>query len=88
MGWLCRREGCRADEQGASGMEGDTLALCLGCGMAKSVVAHCAQAARQDVTQVAFDKLPSFHRVDARGIALGAILPAETDVGISYRNDA
>ena len=58
MGWLLRGgEDCRADEQGPSGVEGDSLAFDLGGGVVKSKVSHRAQASRQDVAQVASDEL-------------------------------
>lgn len=83
MGWLLRGEDdCRADEQGPAGVEGDALALGLGGGVVESMVAHGAQAARQDVAQVAFDELRAFDRLDARGIAVGAVFPTEADVGV------
>jgi hypothetical protein len=49
--------GCRANWQGASGVEGDALPFGLGCGVAEAVVAHRKQAAGQDVAQVTLDEL-------------------------------
>ena len=88
MGRLCGRDGRRADEQGPPGVEGDALAFDFGRGMAEAVVAHRPHAARQDVAQVAFDELRAFDGLDALGIAVGAVLPAEADMGVGDRNDA
>ena len=68
-------------------MEGDTLALGFGGGMAKAVVAHGAEAGRQDVAQVTFYKLLAWDRLDARGVAIGSVGPAEADMGIGNGND-
>ena len=80
--WRGEDDGCGADEQGPSGVEGDSFALGLGSGVVKSIVAHRAQAARQDVAQVALDELPAFDRLGASGIAMGAVFLTETDMGV------
>ena len=49
----------RLDEQGPSGMEGDPLAFEFGSGMAEAEVTNGAHPARQDMAQVAEDKLDS-----------------------------
>jgi hypothetical protein len=76
------------DEQGPAGVEGDALAFLLRCGMAESIVPHRPQTTRQDVAQVAFDKLSAWDRVGAHGVAVGAVLVAEADVGIGNGNYA
>ena len=88
MGWLFGSDECGTDEQGSPGVEGDSLAFDLGRGMAKADVAHRPHATWQDVAQISFHKLHAFDRLDARGIAIGAVFPVETDVGIGHRNDA
>lgn len=88
MRWLWRSEGCRADEQGPPGVEGDALALGLGGGMTVSIVAHGTQTAWQDVAEVAFDELAAWDGVDARSIAVSAVLPAEADMAVGDGNDA
>ena len=40
-----RNEGEGTNEQGSPGMEGDALAFHFGCGMTKSKVADCTEAA-------------------------------------------
>ncbi len=65
-----------SDEQGAAGVKGDALVFGFGRGMAEPIVADRPQAARQDMAQVAFDELRAFEGLDARGVAVGAVLPA------------
>ena len=83
MGWLCGRDGQRADEQRPAGVEGDALAFGFGRGVAEAVVTDRPQAARQDVAQIALDELRAFDRLDALGVAVGAVLPAEADMGVA-----
>jgi hypothetical protein len=82
MGWFCGRTSNRTDEQRAAGVEGDAFAFGFGGGVAEAVVTDGSQAARQDVAEVAFDELGAFQRFDALGVAVGAVLPAEADMGV------
>lgn len=82
MGRLGRREVRRAGKQRPAGVEGDALALCPGGGMAVAVVAHRPQPARQDVAQVSGDEFAAFDRLGARSVAVGAVFPAEGDMGV------
>ncbi len=76
MRGFCGRLFQDSNEQRAAGVEGDALAFDLGRGMAEPIVTDRPQAARQDMAQVAFDELRAFEGLDARGVAVGAVLPA------------
>ena len=82
-------DGCRSsDEEGAPGVEGNTLAFVFGSGVAVAVVAHGSHAAGQDVAQVAFGKFGSGDGVGFFCVAVGAVFPAEGDVGAGDGEDA
>lgn len=88
MGWFFGCDRHRADDQRPSGVEGDAFALDPGRRMAESIMADRPQSAWQDMAQIAVDELRAFDGLDARGVAVGAVLPAEAHMGLGERNDA
>lgn len=64
-------------------MKGDAFALGLGRRVAKPKIADRPQAAWQDVAKVSFHELRAFERLDTLGVAIGAVFPAEADMGIT-----
>ena len=84
MGWFHGRDGHRPDEQRPSGVKGDAFALGLGRRVAKPEVAHRAQAAWQYMPEISVNKFSAFERFGAHRVAVGAILPAEADMGITH----
>ena len=93
MGRFRRRNGCRADKQGPTGLsaiarratagvESNALEFLVRGRVAKSMMADGPQSARQDMAQVAGDKLRTGDGFHTRGVALGAVLVAEGDMGV------
>lgn len=71
-----------ADPQWPPGVEGDTFAFEFSRGMAKAEVTNCAQASRQDMTEVSAYKLGAGDRLNFLFVTVGSVFPAETEVGV------
>ena len=69
-------------------MEGEALAQDFGRGMAVAVAADGAQADRQDMAQVAGNKLHARNGFGSLGITMGAVFPRKSDRRFADSQDA
>jgi len=78
----------RVKDQRDAGVEGEAFALEFGGGVAVAVAADGAQTDRQDMAQVAGNKLHARNGFGSLGITMGAIFPRKSDRRFADSQDA
>lgn len=81
-----KRFGMWPKEDGRAGKDADAFAVANGSGMAKPVIADRAEAAREDMTEIAPDELSAGNGLGFE-LVVGAVLPKKGDGAFGDRND-